>query len=74
MYCRQSCRQRAYERRREWRRVQAVREQRDRFHAKVLRLRDLAEEVGPFAWSAPGAAPPDPAELAIAVVRLAWWP
>lgn len=73
MYCRQSCRQRAYERRRVWRALQEMREQRDRVLDRLRHLQELADEVAPFAWSAPDAPPPDPARLAIAVVQLAYW-
>ncbi len=75
LYCRQACRQRAYERRRLDRAVGAVAEERDaaRWRLGLLEreLGRLAAELAPFAHSAPDAGPPDPAGLAIAVVELA---
>jgi hypothetical protein len=75
LYCRQSCRQRAYERRRCDRAVRAVAWQRDeaRWELEGLRagLWELAEELEPFTYLCPTATPPDPMELAVAVVDLA---
>jgi hypothetical protein len=56
--------------------VAAVAEERDvgagKWALLMAELRDLAEEVTPFAFSAPFAEPPDPARLSIAVVDLAY--
>ena len=60
-----------YERRRVWRALQHLTEQRDRARRHLTHLHDLADELTPFAYSAPHATPPDPAKLAIAIVELA---
>jgi hypothetical protein len=71
LYCRPSCRQRAYERRRAARAVDAVAQERDRALRRLQPFLELAEELGPFAYSTPDSFPPDPARLAIEIVELA---
>jgi hypothetical protein len=51
--------------------MHAIADQRDAARRHLIDLRGLADEVLPFAYSAPHALPPDATKLAIAVVELA---
>ncbi len=76
LYCRQTCRQRAYERRRISQAAAGAEQERERarerYHALLADVWDLADVCAPVAARVPEAGPVDPAALARAVLSLAY--